>query len=177
MGKFTPRTFLGVAAFSAATLLSSAAFAAVHPLGNIDPVNAGSYNETDSTGAIDVEGTFSLTTGANTAVSATIATGSAGSYTPGLLELFMGATLIDSMALVFNGSAYTASFTDLLGPGNYTAEIMGTVNVARLGVGGTVSTLSVPEPSTWAMMLLGFAGLGYAAFRRSSRRQGSAVAV
>ena len=27
----------------------------------------------------------------------------------------------------------------------------------------------VPEPSTWAMMLLGFAGLGYAAFRRSNR--------
>jgi hypothetical protein len=25
----------------------------------------------------------------------------------------------------------------------------------------------VPEPSTWAMMLLGFAGLGYAAYRRS----------
>jgi hypothetical protein len=27
----------------------------------------------------------------------------------------------------------------------------------------------VPEPSTWAMMLLGFAGLGYAGFRRSYR--------
>ena len=24
---------------------------------------------------------------------------------------------------------------------------------------------AVPEPSTWAMMLLGFAGLGYAGFR------------
>jgi hypothetical protein len=27
----------------------------------------------------------------------------------------------------------------------------------------------VPEPSTWAMMLIGFAGLGYAAYRRESR--------
>jgi len=27
-------------------------------------------------------------------------------------------------------------------------------------------TPSVPEPSTWAMMLVGFAGLGYAAYRR-----------
>jgi PEP-CTERM motif len=26
--------------------------------------------------------------------------------------------------------------------------------------------LNTPEPSTWAMMLLGFAGLGYAGFRR-----------
>jgi PEP-CTERM motif len=26
---------------------------------------------------------------------------------------------------------------------------------------------NVPEPSTWAMMLLGFAGLGYAGYRRA----------
>ncbi len=29
------------------------------------------------------------------------------------------------------------------------------------------SVAAVPEPSTWAMLLLGFAGLGYGAFRRS----------
>jgi PEP-CTERM motif len=34
---------------------------------------------------------------------------------------------------------------------------------------------SVPEPSTWAMMVLGFAGLGYAAFRRNSK--GRALAI
>ena len=28
---------------------------------------------------------------------------------------------------------------------------------------------AIPEPSTWAMMLLGFAGLGYAGFRRSAK--------
>jgi hypothetical protein len=28
---------------------------------------------------------------------------------------------------------------------------------------------AVPEPSTWAMLLLGFAGLGYADYRRSRR--------
>jgi hypothetical protein len=28
-------------------------------------------------------------------------------------------------------------------------------------------TLAVPEPSTWAMMLLGFVGLGYAGYRRA----------
>jgi hypothetical protein len=31
------------------------------------------------------------------------------------------------------------------------------------------SLASVPEPSTWAMMGLGFAGLGYAAFRRNTK--------
>ena len=28
---------------------------------------------------------------------------------------------------------------------------------------------AIPETSTWAMMTLGFAGLGYAAFRRSAK--------
>jgi hypothetical protein len=40
----------------------------------------------------------------------------------------------------------------------------------------TVGPGTVPEPSTWAMMLIGFAGLGYAAFRRSSRTSVSALA-
>jgi choice-of-anchor C domain-containing protein len=40
---------------------------------------------------------------------------------------------------------------------------------------GGVSIEAVPEPSTWAMMVLGFAGLGYAAFRRNSK--GRALAV
>ena len=31
-------------------------------------------------------------------------------------------------------------------------------------------TVSVPEPSTWAMMILGFAGLGLAGSRKSGRR-------
>jgi PEP-CTERM motif len=30
-----------------------------------------------------------------------------------------------------------------------------------------VPPTSIPEPSTWAMMLLGFAGLGYARYRRA----------
>jgi hypothetical protein len=33
---------------------------------------------------------------------------------------------------------------------------------------------NVPEPSTWAMMLLGFAGLGYAGFRRRQKLAGAA---
>lgn len=33
----------------------------------------------------------------------------------------------------------------------------------------------VPEPSTWAMMALGFTGLGYAAFRRNSKIRALAI--
>ena len=45
-------------------------------------------------------------------------------------------------------------------------------NHAALYFEGTVSfdTVSpVPEPSTWAMMLLGFAGVGYGVYRRKSK--------
>ena len=37
---------------------------------------------------------------------------------------------------------------------------------------GTTSS-SVPEPSTWVMMALGFVGLGYAAVRRNSKDRGA----
>jgi hypothetical protein len=35
----------------------------------------------------------------------------------------------------------------------------------------------VPEPSTWAMMILGFAGVGFMAYRRSRKDQGLALAA
>jgi PEP-CTERM motif len=40
---------------------------------------------------------------------------------------------------------------------------------------GGLSIATVPEPSTWAMMLLGFAGLGFAGYRAS--RKGASVAA
>ncbi len=41
-----------------------------------------------------------------------------------------------------------------------TFQILGTVDVAP----------AVPEPSTWAMMILGFAGIGFMAYRRRSNQ-------
>ena len=31
-------------------------------------------------------------------------------------------------------------------------------------------TPGIPEPSTWAMMLLGFTGLGFAGYRKAQRK-------
>jgi PEP-CTERM motif len=41
----------------------------------------------------------------------------------------------------------------------------------------TSVTSSVPEPATWAMMLLGFAGMGFVGFRRAKTRSVSFVAA
>jgi hypothetical protein len=43
--------------------------------------------------------------------------------------------------------------------------------IYRLGCNDcTIGTAAVPEPSTWAMMILGFLGLGYMGFRQSRHR-------
>jgi hypothetical protein len=42
------------------------------------------------------------------------------------------------------------------------------------GISATLTT-DVPEPSTWAMMILGFAGVALVAYRR--KRNGSALAA
>lgn len=47
-------------------------------------------------------------------------------------------------------------------------RLIGDAGCSGPGCGGTVG--AVPEPSTWAMMLIGFAGLGYMGFRQSRRR-------
>jgi hypothetical protein len=39
-----------------------------------------------------------------------------------------------------------------------------------------VLTAAVPEPSTWALLILGFAGIGYMAYRRRSRPRALAAA-
>jgi hypothetical protein len=56
-------------------------------------------------------------------------------------------------------------------PTGYTA--LGFGNIIQNGPGSEYVTVSVttgvPEPSTWAMMLLGFAGVGFMAYRRKSK--------
>jgi hypothetical protein len=54
-----------------------------------------------------------------------------------------------------------------------TATFSSTGDAFEFSLAGT----TVPEPSTWAMMMLGFAGLGYAAFRRNSKGQTAVSAI
>jgi hypothetical protein len=63
----------------------------------------------------------------------------------------------------FGGSA-------ILTAGNYYLDISG-IGGGTSGYGGTLSTSvsAVPEPSTWAMMILGFFGVGFMAYRRRNQ--------
>jgi hypothetical protein len=45
---------------------------------------------------------------------------------------------------------------------------VGTEIFAANNLNGTFTT-AVPEPSTWAMLLLGFAGIGFMAYRRKTK--------
>jgi hypothetical protein len=80
-------------------------------------------------------------------------------------------TGLDLMAMGAHG---TGSQTDpkanelvtITGLGDFTeVEFHTTRNAFEFSLGAT----GVPESSTWAMMALGFAGLGYAAFRRNTK--------
>jgi PEP-CTERM motif-containing protein len=63
----------------------------------------------------------------------------------------------------FGGSA-------VLSAGDYYLDLSGTGG-GSAGYGGTLSTSvsAVPEPATWAMMLLGFASVGFMAYRRRTQ--------
>jgi hypothetical protein len=98
----------------------------------------------------------------------------------------------------FTETLTTVSSIDRTSPNSITIDLSGTVTGAgfhavpvsmiidatQSGGPGNVISVSgsnssgstIPEPSTWVMMVLGFAGLGYAAVRRSSKGR-SAFAV
>jgi len=70
----------------------------------------------------------------------------------------------DSAAQTFNytGGSFTLTVQDLnvpAGQQNTSVALTGTIE----------SVAAVPEPSTWAMMILGFAGVSFMAYRRKSK--------
>jgi hypothetical protein len=81
--------------------------------------------------------------------------------TPGESETFSG-----SVSLLAGETLTFAVNRD----GNFGADSTGlTATITSLALGPTTAS-SVPEPSTWAMMLLGFLGLGFAGYHKARRR-------
>jgi len=84
----------------------------------------------------------------------------------------IGAT-IDSAALVNVPGGQNAELgPDALLAGNYFAEVSGVSGSSpiHLAIDGTVTALATPEPSTWAMLVAGFALLGVFSVRRRGAR-------
>ncbi len=91
-----------------------------------------------------------------------------------------GLTSLPPKVVYIHGQA--SSVPIVISGGPYNGDVFGTLDLAAHGVGYNIDNPmdvmsfndqyamaggTIPEPSTWAMMLVGFAGLGYAAYRRS----------
>jgi len=92
----------------------------------------------------------------------------------GNIGLFGGHLLIDfsntPIQFTFSGGTFALAIQDVdLDTTSFSisdrANLLGIVTV----------TAAVPEPSTWAMLILGFAGVGFMAYRRQSR--GPAISI
>jgi hypothetical protein len=66
-------------------------------------------------------------------------------------------------SITFTTSGGKLEFAESLSTNKYVGDLLDNVVVATVSSG-------VPEPSTWALMLLGFVGLGFAGYRSSKPR-------
>ena len=85
---------------------------------------------------------------------------------------------VAALPCLFTPNCQNAGGSAILNAGNYYLELTGTGG-GTSGYGGNLSVSAqpgVPEPATWAMMMLGFAGVGFAAYRRKSATRAVRVA-
>lgn len=84
--------------------------------------------------------------------------------------------LVDDYGVLFtlaNGDLVDLYSNGGAGPGDYGVVVWADGAEDKTSMGGL--SVSTPEPSTWAMMVLGFTGLGFAGYR-SSRKTAGVVA-
>jgi hypothetical protein len=76
---------------------------------------------------------------------------------------FSGSLLcFNNSAALCNGGSHSAVDVSIASTSSFILE-SGNVEI------GAVAVSAVPEPSTWAMMILGFAGVGFLAYRRKAK--------
>jgi PEP-CTERM motif len=76
---------------------------------------------------------------------------------------------VQNITLASNSGLTNQSFTFTTSTaGNLTFENAGGDNVGLILDNITVAS-AIPEPTTWAMMILGFAGVGFMAYRRRDK--------
>jgi hypothetical protein len=194
MGRVTRSAVLATALFAVSVLPSKATI-----VSDLGPDPSTFFGQTNLTaGHFIADFTFSLTTAADFSASITQSfnTTRPSTFVSNLqLALYSGTPtaanggsgpggtgtlLLSDPATITLGTppfaSQAASIEDLLTPiGSYFLEVTGNVaanaNSLHLNYGGSTLTISsaVPEPSTWAMMILGFCGLGFMAHQRKSK--------
>jgi hypothetical protein len=92
-----------------------------------------------------------------------------------------GVTYTDDLTETQNNFGQVVETGFLMGPGLGATGLKSSLNLSYTQTGGAGNGISgsatfiafapVPEPATWAMFLVGFAGLGYAAFRRNAKNR------
>jgi len=100
------------------------------------------------------------------------------SATPNLLQFNFsgsGLLLIELGTIGDSGPFWCATHNGCFGesqPSIGVSTVFGQNPIEQIAQSGLVTLAvagAVPEPSTWAMMILGFAGLGFMAYRRKSK--------
>jgi PEP-CTERM motif len=128
----------------------------------VDPSNH--LNVFNLSNAISPSNTF--TTGVFHDVLLTVGGGVVNAYLDNTLEWTSTTTIMD----INNPANLVNLFLDNTAGGGQGEWSAGTINQALFYNGVvTPGVGAVPEPSTWAMMLLGFAGLGLMAYRRKTK--------
>jgi hypothetical protein len=158
---------------AALTLLSQPASAAIFNLGPLGPPDLEIFgNSFDRTQHFEDVYNFSLAGGA-TAFGGTLEFDlsflrSIDITSVSLSGGNLSGTLVDTSPLTFSFSNLLAGNYQLVIAGDVTGSNGGGILGGPVGYTGSIATIAspVPEPSTWAMMILGFAGVGYMTYRR-----------
>jgi PEP-CTERM motif len=120
-----------------------------------------------------------ITFGPGSFTAASVTTGGPVGFQSGVADL---TTLIFPAGYISDtplsdSSTYLGATINSLGltPGEYVVDRGSDAQADSLTIDVIGPPPAVPEPSTWAMMLIGFAGLGYAASRRKGALRASAM--
>jgi hypothetical protein len=115
--------------------------------------------------------------GPGTPTRASLSRGDGLTFEGAAMSIFVPEGYASGTFLQETSTYFDASFASLgLTPGTYVyswgSGVHADTFAVEVGSSGPISiTGSAPEPSTWAMMLIGFAGLSYAAVRRKGARR------
>jgi hypothetical protein len=95
-----------------------------------------------------------------------------------LVDIFINGAFYQQFSLNANGENYfgfNATGGDVFTSIGFNTNGTGVVDLRQVRIGGIQAAAAVPEPATWALMLLGFGGMGVA-MRRNRRRNVNSLA-